>query len=144
MASSASKPSADSHRLGCARRPSTCGLRSSEREILVTSCLWTGSEQTGVSDRDMFSLKQRRFVMTRFALAVLLTLMAFNLVEISLHSSAISAQSTNTYYAQATPTPTPSPAPTSTPTPSPSPSATPVPEPEPAPSRTPTPSMNFK
>jgi outer membrane biosynthesis protein TonB len=80
--------------------------------------------------------------MTRFALAVLLTLVSVILVEISLHSSAITAQPINRNYAQEKPTPTPSPPPTPSPSPSPGVTPTPVPEPEPAPSRTPTPSMN--
>jgi hypothetical protein len=92
--------------------------------------------------------------MSRFALAILLTLVAFILVEISLHSSDTSARPANTYGVQATPTPTPSPTPAPSPTPmatprpspSPIPNATPTPvhEPEPAPSRTPSPSMNSR
>jgi len=78
--------------------------------------------------------------------ALLVTLMMSALLEISLRSSVMWAQPTDSNHVQERPTPTPSPSPSPSASPSPSPNLTPtpVPEPEPVPSRSPTPNLNFK
>jgi hypothetical protein len=91
----------------------------------------------------MFSFAKKEVEMKLILTALLVTIMISTLVEMSLRSSVMRAQPTDSYHLQERPSPTPIPTATPSPSPSPSGTATPVPEPEPVPSRSPTPSINF-